>query len=41
VAVVDFQDTLFFAEKHRPRPLGVEETYCIYKGRKLLKTFNR
>ena len=41
VAVADFNDTLFFAEKHRRRPLGIEEAYCIYKGRKLLKTFNR
>lgn len=41
VAVVDFQNTLFFPERHSKRPLGLEEAYSIYKGRKLLKLFNR
>ena len=41
VAVADFQDTLFFPQRHSRRPLGVEEAYSIYKGRKLLKAFNR
>jgi hypothetical protein len=41
VAVADFQDTLFFPRRHSRRPLGVEEAYSIYKGRKLLKAFNR
>jgi hypothetical protein len=40
VAVVDMQDILFFPARHPRRPLGVREAYCIYKGRKLLKTFN-
>jgi hypothetical protein len=41
VAVADFQDTLFFPQRHSRRSLGVEEAYSIYKGRKLLKAFNR
>jgi hypothetical protein len=41
VAVADFKDTLFFPQRHHHRPLGVEEAYSIYKGRKLLKAFNR
>jgi hypothetical protein len=41
VAVADFQDTLFFPQRHNRRPIGVEEAYSIYKGRKLLKAFNR
>jgi hypothetical protein len=40
-AIADFRDILFFAEPTSPRPLGLEEAYCIYKGRKLLKAFNR
>lgn len=40
VAIADFQDTMFFPPKHRRRPLGVEEAYAIYKGRRLLKAFN-
>ena len=40
VAVVDQQDILFFPARHPRRPLGVREAYCIYKGRKLLKSFN-
>jgi hypothetical protein len=40
IAVADFSDTLFFPHRHRRRPLGIEEAYCIYKGRKLLKAFN-
>jgi hypothetical protein len=31
VAVADFSDTLF-PQKHRRRPLGIEEAYSIYKG---------
>jgi hypothetical protein len=41
VAVADAQDILFFPARHPKRPIGVREAYCIYKGRKLLKTFNR
>jgi hypothetical protein len=36
VAVVDFQNLLFFPQRHSQRPLGLEEAYSIYKGRKLL-----
>jgi len=41
VAVIDFRDTLFFPFRNTRRPIGAEETYSIYKGRKLLKVFNR
>jgi hypothetical protein len=40
VAVADFQDILFVPNHHTRRPLGVREVYSIYKGRKLLRTFN-
>jgi hypothetical protein len=40
VAVADFQGTTFFPRR-ASRPLGPEEAYCIYKGRKLLQAFNR
>ena len=40
VAVADFQDIAFFPQRSTRRPLGAAEVYCIYKGRKLLKTFN-
>lgn len=40
VAVADFADIAFFPKRHSRRPLGVEEAYCIYKGRKLLVAFN-
>jgi hypothetical protein len=41
VAVADFRDIMFFPQRHTRRPIGVEESYSIYKGRKLLKAFNR
>jgi hypothetical protein len=41
VAVADFEETQFFPQRSSKRPLGVEEAYAIYKGRKLLKAFNR
>src|SRR5262245_52595484 len=41
IAVIDFRDTLFFPIRNSRRPIGVEEAYSIYKGRKLLKVFNR
>ncbi len=41
VAVVDFQEIAFFPERHSQRPLGVIECFSIYKGRKLLRSFNR
>ena len=41
LAVADFQDILFLPTRHQRRPLGAREVYSLYKGRKLLKTFNR
>jgi hypothetical protein len=41
VAVADFRDIAFFPERHSRRPLGSREAYNIYKGRKLLRSFNR
>jgi len=41
IAIADFKDTYFFPQRHIRRPIGVEEAYSIYKGRKLLKVFNR
>jgi hypothetical protein len=41
VAVVDFQDIAFIPAKSGRRSVGPAEAYCIYKGRKLLKTFNQ
>jgi len=40
VGVADFQEILFFPQRTGKRSLGAREAYCIYKGRKLLKTFN-
>jgi hypothetical protein len=40
VAVADFAEISFFPQRSARRPLGAAEAYCIYKGRKLLKTFN-
>lgn len=40
IAVADFQDSVFFPQRSTRRPLGPAEVYCIYKGRRLLKTFN-
>jgi len=41
VAVADFREIAFFPQRHSRRPLGPREAYNIYKGRKLLKSFNR
>ena len=41
VAIADAQDTDFFPQRNVQRPVGPDEAYCIYKGRKLLKAFNR
>jgi len=41
VAVADFRETAFFPQRHSRRPIGPREAYNIYKGRKLLKSFNR
>jgi hypothetical protein len=40
IAVVDFHDIYFYPTRDSRRSLGVREAYCIYKGRKLLRTFN-
>lgn len=39
-AVIDAQDIDWRPAAARRRPLGPDEAYCIYKGRKLLKAFN-
>jgi hypothetical protein len=41
VVVADVDDTLFFPERGARRPLGAREAYSIYKGRQLLRSFNR
>lgn len=41
VAVVDTEQTSWFARGANSRPLGTHEACCIYKGRKLLQFFNR
>jgi hypothetical protein len=41
VVVADFHDVHWFPQRSSRRPVGVEEAYSIYKGRKLLKAFNR
>jgi hypothetical protein len=40
VAVADFQEIAFFPRRHSRRPLAAAECYSIYKGRKLLGSFN-
>ena len=41
IAIADEQRVAWFAQTANCRPLGPEEAYCIYKGRKLLEAFNR
>ena len=41
VAIVDFEDISFFPARGGRRSVGPAEAYCIYKGRKLLTTFNQ
>lgn len=41
IAVADFSDISFFPIRNVRKALGPREAYSIYKGRKLLKTFNR
>jgi hypothetical protein len=41
VAVADFHDVHWFPQRSSRRPIGIEEGYSIYKGRKLLKAFNQ
>jgi hypothetical protein len=40
VAVTDGQQTCWWPQAASRRPIGPLEAYCIYKGRKLLQTFN-
>jgi hypothetical protein len=40
LAVVDANDIYWYPARKSLRPLGPREAYCIYKGRKLLRTFN-
>jgi hypothetical protein len=40
VAVVSLDEIQWHTASGRPRPLGPHEAYCLYKGRKLLRTFN-
>ena len=41
IAIADFTDISFFPIRNVRKALGPREAYSIYKGRKLLKTFNR
>jgi hypothetical protein len=40
IAVVDSQHLHWYPTGTTPRPLGPDEAYCVYKGRRLLRTFN-
>jgi hypothetical protein len=40
IAVADDQRTGWWPQGASRRPIGSEEAYCIYKGRKLLQAFN-
>jgi hypothetical protein len=40
VAVATLDEVQWHTAPGRPRPLGPHEAYCLYKGRKLLRTFN-
>ena len=40
IAVADFDEIAYFPRRHSRRPLGPAECYSIYKGRRLLKSFN-
>jgi hypothetical protein len=41
VAVVDSQRHAWWPRGANRRPIGLEEAYCIYKGRKLLEAFGK
>lgn len=41
IAIADFQEITFFPILSPRKSLGVREAYSVYKGRKLLRTFNR
>ena len=40
IAVVDSQHVHWYPTGTTRRPLGADEAYCVYKGRKVLRTFN-
>lgn len=40
IAVVDDHEVAWFPQRNSARPIGSHEACCIYKGRRLLKTFN-
>ena len=40
VAVTDGLETIWYPSVGRARPLGAFEAYSIFKGRKMLRTFN-
>lgn len=41
VAIADFESISFFPTRNVRKALGPREAYSIYKGRKLIRTFNR
>lgn len=40
IAVVDDHEPIWFPARNPTRPIGSHEACCIYKGRRLLRTFN-
>ena len=40
IAVVDEHETIWFPTRNPSRPIGSREACCIYKGRRMLRTFN-
>jgi hypothetical protein len=40
LAIVDPQDILWWPGTTSRHPLGAEDWYCVYKGRRILRTFN-
>ena len=40
IAAVDADEIMWLPSGHSRHPLGPHESYCIYKGRRLLKSFN-
>ncbi|MBT7916036.1 MAG: hypothetical protein HN617_00690, partial [Planctomycetaceae bacterium] len=40
IVIVDAADDIWFAQQNSQRPLTAQDAYNIYKGRKLLATFN-
>ena len=40
IAVTDGLEIVWHPTAGRSRPLGPIEVYCLYKGRKILRTFN-